>query len=144
LAQIAAGALLHDIGKRHIPRYVLNKAGKLTDDEGDLVRAHPAIGFRELLDRGDLAWGQLMMAYQHHERLDGSGYPTGTLADEIHPWSKICAVADVFDAMTSQRPYRRALPVKEVCDYLEKRAGTQFDQDIVSCWIEHVRSAAPN
>src|SRR5262249_18034141 len=100
LAEIAQGALLHDIGKRHIPPQVLNKPGKLTDQEWELVREHPASGFRELALRKDLSWGQLMMVYQHHERFNGTGYPASVMAADIHHWARICAVADVFDALT--------------------------------------------
>jgi HD-GYP domain-containing protein (c-di-GMP phosphodiesterase class II) len=140
LPDLAAGALLHDIGKRHIPAQILNKTGKLTDEEWELIREHPGSGFRELAARGDLSWGQLMMVYQHHERLDGSGYPAGVLGDEIHPWARICAVADVFDAMSCRRPYRKALPIVEVCDYLTKHPGLRFDAEVVDCWISHVRN----
>ena len=140
LAELAAGALLHDIGKRHISPAILNKAGKLTDEEWNQVREHPTSGFRELMGRGDLTWPQLMMVYQHHERLDGSGYPAGITGDEMHPWSRVCAVADVFDALTCQRPYRRAQPLGEVCDYLNKYAGQWFDAEAVTCWTSHVRS----
>lgn len=139
LSEVAAGALLHDIGKRQIPQHVLNKPGKLTELEWELIREHPATGFRDLATRADVSWGQLMMVYQHHERLDGSGYPTGIAADEIHPWAKICAVADVFDALTCQRPYRRPMPMTEVCDYLSKYAGVWFDADLVNCWVNHIR-----
>jgi HD-GYP domain-containing protein (c-di-GMP phosphodiesterase class II) len=141
LAELATGALLHDIGKRHIPAHVLNKPGKLTDGEWELIRAHPTSGFRELVTRDDLTWPQLMMVYQHHERLDGSGYPTGVLGDEMHLWSRWCAVADVFDALTCQRPYRKAVPVPEVCDYLCKNAGRWFDAEAVACWSAHIRSS---
>ncbi len=140
LGEVAAGALLHDIGKRHVPAHVLNKTDKLTDLEWELIREHPAAGFREVATRADLTWAQLMMIYQHHERLDGSGYPTGVGAQEINAWAKICAVADVFDALTCHRPYRRALPAKEVCEYLTKHSGTWFDPDVVKCWIGHVQS----
>lgn len=139
LAALASAALLHDIGKRHIPPHVLNKRGKLTDAEWDLVRQHPTTGFRELARRGDLAWSQLMVVYQHHERLDGSGYPCGLTASEIDPWAKICAVADVFDALTCQRPYRRPLPLAEVCEHLEKLAGQRFDPQIVAAWCSWIR-----
>ena len=142
LGEIAAGALLHDIGKRQIPQHVLNKPGQLTDQEWELIREHPGSGFRDLATRADVSWGQLMMVYQHHERLDGSGYPTGVAADEIHPWAKICAVADVFDALTCQRPYRRPMPLTEVCDYLSKHAGAWFDAELVACWIRHIRGPA--
>jgi HD-GYP domain-containing protein (c-di-GMP phosphodiesterase class II) len=138
LPEVATGALLHDIGKRHIPSHVLNKPGKLTDDEWELVREHPASGFRELAGRTDLSWPQLMMVYQHHERLDGSGYPAGILGDEMHSWARVCAVVDVFDALTCHRPYRRPVPVSEVCDYLNKYAGHWFDAEAVACWTSHV------
>jgi HD-GYP domain-containing protein (c-di-GMP phosphodiesterase class II) len=140
LSQIAAGALLHDIGKRHIPASVLNKAGKLTDEEWEQIREHPVSGFRELVDRNDLIWPQLMMVYQHHEKLDGSGYPTGIYGDEIHSWARICSVADVFDALTCQRPYRKPVPRTDVCEHLEKHAGTWFDKAMVQCWASRVRS----
>jgi HD-GYP domain-containing protein (c-di-GMP phosphodiesterase class II) len=134
IAEIAAGGLLHDIGKRHIPQNILNKAGKLSDLEWKLVRQHPITGFRELSQRSDLSAGQLMMVYQHHERLDGSGYPCGSRDDEIHRWASICAVADVFDAMTCKRPYRRALPVGEAYLYLRRMAGRRLNREVVECW----------
>jgi HD-GYP domain-containing protein (c-di-GMP phosphodiesterase class II) len=139
LAQVATGALLHDIGKRRVPFAVLNKPTKPTEEEWLLIRRHPTDGYHELCNRPDLIWGQLMMVYQHHERLDGSGYPTGAVAGDIHPWAKLCAVVDVFDALTCSRPYRRPVPVTEVCDYLEKHAGTWFDREAVACWSRQVR-----
>jgi HD-GYP domain-containing protein (c-di-GMP phosphodiesterase class II) len=142
LAALASAALLHDIGKRHIPPHVLNKRGKLTDAEWDLVRQHPTTGFRELARREDLQWSQLMVVYQHHERLDGSGYPCGLTGNEIDPWARICAVADVFDALTCQRPYRQPLPVAEVCEHLEQFAGQRFDPQVVAAWCSHVRRGA--
>ena len=142
LGELATGALLHDVGKRHISPLVLNKVGQLTDAECELIREHPTSGFRDLSTQANLTWGQLMMIYQHHERCDGSGYPAGILGDSIHPWAKICAVADVFDAMTCERPYRSSRPIAEVCTYLKKYAGVWFDADIVACWINCVRSVA--
>jgi HD-GYP domain-containing protein (c-di-GMP phosphodiesterase class II) len=133
---IATGALLHDVGKRHIQLSVLNKPGRLTDRERQLMQEHPRIGFEELCSRGDLSWGQLMMIYQHHERLNGEGYPVGLTAEEIHPWARICAVADVFDAITSQRPYHEADSIGAALCCLERQAGTAFDEDMVRCWIE--------
>jgi HD-GYP domain-containing protein (c-di-GMP phosphodiesterase class II) len=140
LGELATGGLLHDIGKRHIPLHVLNKPGKLNDEEWELIRQHPTSGYRELATRADLTWGQLMMVYQHHERLDGSGYPSGISAAEIHPWARICCVVDVFDAMTSHRPYRRPMPTAQACDFLNKYAGVWFDAEAVACWTSHVRS----
>jgi HD-GYP domain-containing protein (c-di-GMP phosphodiesterase class II) len=141
VAEIAAGGLLHDIGKRHISPQILNKNGKLTEHEWALMKQHPVTGYRELAQRPDLNQGQLMMVYQHHERLDGSGYPTGVKGDEIHPWAKICAVADVFDAMTCQRAYRRAIRISEVYSHLRQFAGKRFDADIVECWTASVATS---
>ena len=82
-----------------------------------------------------MGWGQLMMVYQHHERPDGQGYPVGIEQDEIHPWAEICSVVDVFDALTSERPYRRPMPAPRALEYLQSKAGTQFNAEIVQCWI---------
>jgi HD-GYP domain-containing protein (c-di-GMP phosphodiesterase class II) len=133
LLAIAEGALLHDIGKRHIPPAVLNHPGRLTEEHWELVRRHPTDGFRDLCLRRDLQWGQLMMVYQHHERPDGRGYPVGVVDEEIHDWARICKVADVFDALSSDRPYRKAEPIEWVLDFLDQRAGTEFDKDLVQC-----------
>jgi putative nucleotidyltransferase with HDIG domain len=141
LAQIAAGALLHDIGKRQIPRRMLNTPGKLTPAEREVIKRHPQLGFEELSTSPDLSWGQLMMVYQHHERLDGCGYPVGIMAEEIDPWAKLCAVADVFDALTCDRPYRAALPIKAACEFLEQRAEKSFDPEIVRCLITMMQPA---
>jgi HD-GYP domain-containing protein (c-di-GMP phosphodiesterase class II) len=142
LTELAAGALLHDIGKRHVSVQLLNKPGKLTENEWDQIRQHPIDGFRELVGRQDVSWAQLMMVYQHHERLDGTGYPAGVVGEEIHPWARLCAVVDVFDAMTCQRPYRKATPLAEACAYLDKHAGSWFDKQAAGCWTKHVRSLA--
>jgi HD-GYP domain-containing protein (c-di-GMP phosphodiesterase class II) len=138
LAALATAGLLHDLGKRYVPQNILNKSGKLTDEEWAQLMEHPTTGFRELSERGDLSWAQLMVVYQHHERLDGSGYPTGVSGDEIHPWAKLCGVVDVFDAMTCHRPYRKAASSKATCEQLTKRAGTWFDDEAVKWWTSQV------
>jgi HD-GYP domain-containing protein (c-di-GMP phosphodiesterase class II) len=133
LGQIVGGALLHDLGKRHLPPGLLNKADKLNDREMQLMRQHPQKGFEELCLHDDLNWGQLMMVYQHHERLDGKGYPVQVGGEEIHPWARLCAVADVFDAITSARPYRKPMPLNAALDFFERRAGVAFDKEFVKC-----------
>jgi HD-GYP domain-containing protein (c-di-GMP phosphodiesterase class II) len=133
LAQIVGGALLHDLGKRHLPAGLLNKNGKLSAKEMELMRQHPQKGFEDLCLHVDLDWGQLMMVYQHHERLDGKGYPVQIGGDEIHPWAKLCAVADVFDAITSSRPYRKPVSVEAALDFFERRADVAFDKELVKC-----------
>jgi HD-GYP domain-containing protein (c-di-GMP phosphodiesterase class II) len=134
LRQIAAAAMLHDIGKRFIPASILTKPGSLTAAERETIERHPLRGYEELCDREDLNFGQLMMVYQHHERVDGTGYPVGIRRDEIHPWASMLAVVDVFDAMTAKRPYRRPQQLDVVLDYQQQRAGTHFDEEVVTCW----------
>lgn len=140
LTAIATGALLHDVGKRSIPPSVLNHPGRLNEEQWALIRRHPASGFEELCLRDGLTWGQLMMVYQHHERIDGRGYPVGLVGNEIHPWAKICAVADVFDALSSERPYRKAEPLQEVRLFFRGRRGKDFEEEIVQCLLEAVGS----
>ncbi|HZZ72630.1 MAG TPA: HD domain-containing phosphohydrolase [Pirellulales bacterium] len=135
LAQIAQGALLHDVGKCFIPAKIINKTTKLTEADQEIIRSHPSRGFEELCRRTDLNWGQLMMVYQHHERLDGRGYPCGLVDKEIHDWAKICAIADVYDALTRDRPYRKGADVKDVLEYMDRESGRSFDEEFTQCWI---------
>jgi putative nucleotidyltransferase with HDIG domain len=139
LVKLVGGALLHDIGKRHLPQGLLNKPGKLSPEEMALMRQHAQKGFEELCLRTDLNWGQLMMVYQHHERLDGNGYPVQIGGDEIHSWAKICAVADVFDAITSARPYRRPIDIEDALEFFERRSGVGFDAEVVRCFTSLMR-----
>ncbi len=139
LERIVVGGLLHDIGKRYIPLHVLNKPGPLTPAEREIIERHPQQGYVDLRKREELEFGQLMMVYQHHERLDGSGYPVGITAQEIHPWAKLCAVCDVFEALTAARPYRKPMPISVALAYLADHAGTYFDQELVQCWKSAVK-----
>lgn len=134
LEQIAVGGLLHDLGKLEISSKILNKPGKLDEEEFRVIRKHPAMGMARVADRDDLSFGQLMMIYQHHERCDGSGYPVGCTADEIHPWAKLCAIVDVFEALTSVRPYRNPLTPETAIAILDKGVGTEFDEEMLQCW----------
>ena len=137
LSSIATGGLIHDAGKLDVPVSILAKPGPLDDKELQIMRRHPTLGFRALCNRDDLSLGQLMMVYQHHEQMDGKGYPVGSTASEFHPWARICAVADVFEALTSNRPYRAALPFTTACQMMAERA-TAFDPDLLKCWTECV------
>ena len=132
-AQIAAGALLHDLGMLEIDDRILTKDGRLEESQSRQIRQHPAAGFGRLCRRPDLSAGQMMMVYQHHERLDGSGYPVGLTGSEIHPWAKICAVVDVFAALTSHRPYRRPLAHAAALEIMS-RDGLTFEAELVTCW----------
>ena len=134
LERIATGGLLHDLGKLEIPEAILTKEGKLTDQEFATIKRHPTIGFRKLCHRTDLDFAQLMMVYQHHERLDGKGYPVGVGTGEIHEWGRICAIADVFEALTSTRPYRAAMRPKAAFDIMDRQSTTGFDTEMYQCW----------
>jgi HD-GYP domain-containing protein (c-di-GMP phosphodiesterase class II) len=135
LRKIASAAILHDVGKRFIPAGILTKAGRLTPEEREIIELHPQRGYEELCDQTGLDFGQLMIVYQHHERVDGSGYPVGVPHDEIHLWARLLAVVDVFDSMTARRPYRRSATPEHVLDYQRRLAGTHFDHEVVECWV---------
>jgi HD-GYP domain-containing protein (c-di-GMP phosphodiesterase class II) len=140
LLQIGQGALLHDIGMRNVPRQILDKRAKLTPRERHIVQQHTTHGFLALCHRDDLTAGQLMMVYGHHERCDGGGYPAGLVRSEIHPYARICAVADTYAALTSDRPHRRAARQANVIEYLDRQAGRAFDEEMTRCWIAAIAS----
>ena len=135
LEQLAAGGLLHDLGKLEISDRILNKPGKLAEEEMNEIRLHPIRGLERVAHRSDLSEGQLMMIYQHHERCDGSGYPVGSNRHEIHPWGRLCAIVDVYEALTSVRPYRRSLSNQTAITILERGRGSEFDEEMLSCWL---------
>ena len=135
LEQMASGAMLHDVGKRFIPPNILAKQGLLDPEEREVYETHPQRGYVELCDRPGLEFAQLMMVYQHHERIDGRGYPVRVLGDEIHPWTKLLSVVNVFDEMTTRRGNRRPATMQQALEYQRQQAGTQFDPEVVKCWI---------
>jgi HD-GYP domain-containing protein (c-di-GMP phosphodiesterase class II) len=142
LSEIATGGLLHDVGKIEIDDRILTKPGKLDDLEFRQIRRHPTEGFKKLCKQPNVSYGQLMMTYQHHERLDGRGYPVGVVADQIHPWAKICAVVDVFEALTSNRPYRQPLSTETAFQIMTKDSGLAFDPEILKCWMQLTQTTA--
>jgi len=134
LEQIAVGGLLHDVGKLSIDRRLIHNAQTLSAIERRTVQRHPLIGFRDLVQHADFSWGQLMMVYQHHEQPDGMGYPVGATLEDIHPWARICAVVDVFDALTGRRPNRRAFSPEYALAVQLRAAGRSFDIEVMRCW----------
>ena len=138
---IRIGSLLHDVGKIGIPDAILAKAGQLTEAEFELVKQHPAIGAR-IMSHVRLLRADLPILAGHQERLDGSGYPAGLKDEQISLTSRIVAVADVFDALTSDRPYRQAAPAEEALEYLHSRMDTQFDRLCVEALARAYRSGA--
>lgn len=135
LATLRIGGPLHDIGKLAISDEVLRKEGELEPEELDQIRQHPTIGARILLRMAALREAIPYVLY-HHERWDGSGYPSGKAGEEIPVEARVLAVADAFDAMTSDRPYRRALSREEALAEVERCAGTQFDPKIACAFLE--------
>ncbi len=130
LAEIRVGTLLHDIGKIGIPDAVLNKPGRLTEEEFALMRLHTVIGYDICKPLG-LNEGALMLIRNHHERLDGTGYPDGLKGGELPLSVRIVCVADAFDAMSSRRPYRDVMDEKLRLEQFNRFAGTQFDPVVV-------------
>jgi putative nucleotidyltransferase with HDIG domain len=128
-------ALIHDIGKIHIPSDILNKPGKLRDMEWELIRIH-AQGSYDILKNIEFPWPIAQIALQHHERLDGSGYPKGLSGDQILLEAKILAVADVVDAMSSDRPYRPALGIEKALEEISQNKGVLYDPNIVDACLK--------
>jgi HAMP domain-containing protein len=141
IEQLRCGGLLHDIGKLGVPGRILDKAAPLTDEEFSLMRQHPEMGARILEPLPQYA-PILPIVMEHHERFDGSGYPRGLSGEDITIGGRIFAVADVFDAMSSDRPYRRARPHEEVVAYIVGQAGRMFDPAVVGAFLQVVASGA--
>lgn len=135
LEELRIGTILHDIGKIGVPDAILNKPGRLTDDEFHFMRSHPVIGY-EICRPLMLSDGVLMIIRNHHEKLDGSGYPDGLKGGELPLSLRIVCVADAFDAMSSRRPYRGVMDMGHVMGELSKGAGIQFDSVVVEALKE--------
>ena len=135
IATLRVGGPLHDIGKLAVSDEVLCKEGRLDDEELAQIREHPKIGAKLLLRVTHLREAIPYVLY-HHERWDGTGYPSGKAGEEIPVEARVLAVADAFDAMTSDRPYRSALTHEEALAEIERCAGTQFDPKIARVFLE--------
>jgi len=134
LPTLRRGALLHDLGKIGIPDEILRKAGKLESSEWTTMKRHPAYGARILAGIPFLS-GAAEIVRHHHEHYDGSGYPDGLAGDEIPLGARIFALADAFDAMTSDRPYRKAMSLDDALKEIERCSGGQFDPAIASAFL---------
>jgi putative nucleotidyltransferase with HDIG domain len=135
LESLRIGGPLHDIGKLAVSDEVLRKEGRLDESELAQIREHPKIGARILLRMAALREAIPYVLY-HHERWDGHGYPSGKAGEEIPLGARVLAIADAFDAMTSDRPYRRALTREQALAEIERCAGTQFDPRIAQVFLE--------
>ena len=134
--QIRVASLLHDVGKIGIPDAILLKPGSLTKEEFDVIKTHAEIGFRILDDsRSELLLLGAEIAYTHHEKFDGTGYPRGLSGTDIPLTGRITAVCDVFDALTSHRVYKAAMPTEEALDILKAGRGKHFDPELIDCFL---------
>jgi putative nucleotidyltransferase with HDIG domain len=129
---------IHDIGKMVIPSEILSKSGKLTDAEMGLIREHPKNGY-EMLSKANLPILIAQTAMQHHERLNGSGYPNGMVGEDILSEAKYIAVSDVVESMMSHRPYRPALGLDAALEEIEQGKGVLYDPEIVEACVELFR-----
>ena len=134
------GAGLHDIGKIGVNDGILNKSEPLSDQEWDMIRLHPQIGYDVLEPVHFLTKGHLDLVRYHHERVDGNGYPDGLEGDQVPEIVRILTVADAFDAMSSSRAYRRGMPCDRIIEELKRCSGAQFDARIVKLFIEMIQA----
>ena len=132
---IYMSAILHDIGKISIPAEILTKPGRLTEIEMNMLKTHPEVGY-DILKRIDFPWPLAKIVLQHHERLDGSGYPKGLKGDEILLEARIIGVADVVEAMSSHRPYRPALGIDKALEEVSQNRGIFYDPEVVNACLK--------
>ena len=128
-------ASLHDIGKIGVPAEILSKPGRLIDIEFNLIKNHPQTGY-ELLKDIEFPWPVAQIVLQHHERMDGSGYPQGLKSEDILLEARILAVADVVEAMASHRPYRAALGIEAALEEISKNEGILYDAEVVDACLK--------
>ncbi len=130
---------MHDIGKVGIPDSILKKPGKLNAEEWEIMKTHSVIGFEILKDsKRKILKAAAVVSYTHHEKYDGSGYPNGTVGEKIHIFGRITAVADVFDALGSQRVYKEAWELDKILDYMKNEKGKHFDPKLVDVFLENL------
>ncbi|MEY9092438.1 HD-GYP domain-containing protein [Paenibacillus sp. RC84] len=138
LMTLGLGALLHDIGKTQIAEEILSKPSKLSEPEWSEMEKHTVYGFQMLKDEANIPLLSAHCAFQHHERINGSGYPRGIKDEEIHPYAKWIAMVDSYDAMTTQRVYRKAMLPHEALEVIMGGAGTLYDTDMLNLFRDKV------
>jgi putative nucleotidyltransferase with HDIG domain len=136
LREFGLSALMHDIGKVRTPKEILNKPDKLTDTEFDIMRRHTVDGAEILRRTPEMPILAPVVAFEHHMRIDGSGYPFGAKRDGLNLGTSLCGIADVYDAMRSQRAYQQAFPTDRIIAVLKRNDGTQFDQHLVRRFVQ--------
>ena len=125
---------IHDLGKISVPAEILSKPGRITETEFSLIKIHPQSG-HDILKSIEFSWPIAQIALQHHERIDGSGYPQGLSGEDILIEARILAVADVVESMASHRPYRPSLGIEPALEEISRNKGTSFDSDVVDACL---------
>ncbi|MTI67762.1 MAG: HD-GYP domain-containing protein [Firmicutes bacterium] len=142
IKEIYWAGIVHDIGKTIIPSEIINKNGKLTDEEFEIIKKHPIWGYEALKNSEELKDIANYVRY-HHERWDGKGYPDGLKGEDIPLIAQILTVADTWNAMTSNRSYRKALPKEVAKEEILKNKGSQFSPNVVDAFIEQLENIEP-
>jgi len=137
IAHLRRGALLHDVGKLGIPDSILLKEGPLTSQEWSVMKTHPVLAY-EWISQIPFLRSALEIPYSHHEKWDGTGYPLGLRGEEIPLAARLFAIIDVWDAITSDRPYRKAMEYQEAVQYIKSQSGKHFDPELVPLLINHL------
>ena len=136
IRKLALAGMLHDIGKKCIDYEILHKPGKLTEEEYVKIKEHPTFGYNMIRDNLDLAATTKVVILEHHENEDGSGYPRQLKSKDIYKFSKIVHIADVYDALISERPYKKAMSPKDAIDYIIDQTNKMFDEIYVDVFIQ--------
>lgn len=137
IRELGISGLLHDVGKSKIPNEVLNKPGKLTDEEFALMKQHSLFGFEILKKRNQFSDGIIRGVLQHHEKMNGKGYPLGVSADKIHKYARIISVADVYDALVTERPYKKAFSKRDAVEMIMAMTG-DLDIEVMQSFLNSV------
>lgn len=138
LLEFGMGVLMHDIGKIKIPESILNKKTPLMAEEFEEIKRHSTIGFDILRNNNDFSTLSAHVAFQHHEKWDGTGYPRGLKGSEIHEYGKLAAIADVYEALTSKRVYRKAIEPNEAYEYIVSQSEKHFDPKVLEVFKRHI------
>lgn len=138
LCDLGVCAMLHDIGKVEIPIEIISKPAKLTKEEYDIIKTHSSLGANYILDNKEIDKDIYLGVISHHEKFDGTGYPNGLKKDNIPLFGRIVAVADVYDALTAKRPYRKPVKPFEAIEYIMGGVGTSFDYNVVKAFLKKI------
>jgi len=141
ITDFGIGALFHDVGKSRVQEDILNKPGKLTDDEFEIIKRHTLIGYQLLKHTQILTRNQLSIPLSHHESLDGKGYPQGLKGDSIHRYARVARIVDCYDALTTRRPYKDALPSSKALGIMSSEMAAGFDLRLLQAFISYVNAS---